>query len=176
MQDETTARDLVRVFAESGTRRPMLISDRGTMIKAPIGYSEVWAPGRTGPDFVIGTITLPVRTVSESNARGHWSARAKRAREQRGATRLVCGAPLAKYRSGLRDGSVHHVFVRLVRVAPRQLDDDNLRAALKAIRDGVTDALGLASDRDDRLTWTYYQRQQAKTYAVDITVWSEVRA
>jgi hypothetical protein len=50
------------------------------------------------------------------------------------------------------------VVVTLTRLAPsRGLDDDNLAASLKAVRDGVADALGLAEDRDPRVTWRYAQ-------------------
>lgn len=51
--------------------------------------------------------------------------------------------------------------VRLTRVAPSNgLDPhDGLRTALKAFVDGVADALGLANDRDPRVTWEYGQRR-----------------
>jgi hypothetical protein len=51
-------------------------------------------------------------------------------------------------------------LVRLTRVhasRSRGLDDDNLRSALKAVRDGVADALGV-DDRDPRLSFHYHQR------------------
>lgn len=36
----------------------------------------------------------------------------------------------------------------------RRLDDDNLRAGMKAVRDGVADALGV-DDGSDRVRWEY---------------------
>jgi len=48
------------------------------------------------------------------------------------------------------------VVVRLERVAPRALDDDNLRGALKAVRDAVAEALGI-DDADPRVRWQYGQ-------------------
>jgi hypothetical protein len=61
----------------------------------------------------------------------------------------------------------------LVRIAPRALDDDNLRGALKAARDGVSDAMGV-NDRDPRVTWLYGQRRGSTgQYAVEVSVWSE---
>ncbi len=52
--------------------------------------------------------------------------------------------------------------VLLVRVAPRPLDDDNLRQSLKACRDCVADWLSLPNDRDPRVRWCYGQAVDAK--------------
>lgn len=107
-------------------------------------------------------VTLPLRTVSEANARGHWSRRAKRAKGQRHVAGLALRSQLA--------GAPLPVVVTLTRIAPRMLDDDNLRGALKAVRDGVADALGL-DDRDVRATWVYVQeRRGVGQYAVEIQV------
>lgn len=116
-------------------------------------------------------IKIPLRTVSEANARDNRWVRARRTKAHRGTTRIVCGPALAMYREFLRVGLT--VFVRLVRVSPGELDDDNLRVALKAVRDGVTDALGLIDDRDHRLVWAYDQHRKAKTHGVEIIVWNE---
>ena len=107
-------------------------------------------------------VTIPIRTVSESNARGHWSKRAKRARSQRAVAAMVlrsnCAAPKAP------------LSVRLTRVSPRGLDDDNLRGALKAVRDGVADWLGV-DDRSPLVTWLYAQeRGKPREYAVRVEV------
>lgn len=104
---------------------------------------------------------LPIRTVSEANTRGHWSKRAKRAAEQR----AVC-------HMATRAGGPHPLpaIVTLTRIAPRELDDDNLRGALKAARDGVADAFGI-DDRDPRVSWRYGQRRGSKgQYAVEIRI------
>jgi len=107
-------------------------------------------------------IELPIRTVSESNARGHWAPRARRAKWQRDVVALATRPRIVSL--GLP------VTVRLTRVAPRALDDDNLRGALKACRDGVADALGVR-DNDPRVHWVYGQRRGAKAaYAVEIVL------
>jgi hypothetical protein len=138
-------------------------------MNAAIDYSEHWAPGLQ--EHLVGTITLPIKTVSEMNKREHFMAKARRAKEARKVAGLACGAPLARFRKGLEDGNDRTVELRLVRVAPRELDDDNLRGALKAVRDGITDALGLPSDRDARLVWGYEQtRGKPKEYAVRVIV------
>ena len=105
---------------------------------------------------------LPLRTVSESNRREHWGPRHERARLQRGAARLLT-------RCNCADIGVP-IIVQMARVAPRELDDDNLRGALKAIRDGIADAFGV-KDNDPRIEWRYaQQRGKPKAYAVHVTI------
>jgi hypothetical protein len=99
--------------------------------------------------------------VSETNVREHHMARHRRRAHQRATTRLLL---LQLERPA---GSVE---VRLIRVAPRRLDDDNLRGALKAIRDGVADWLGV-DDGGDAVSWHYAQERGAKRwYAVRVEV------
>lgn len=102
---------------------------------------------------------LELKTISEPNARGHWAKRAARAKAQRRMAHALCAAPAAAV--GLP------VAVTLTRIAPSNgLDDDNLRGALKAVRDGVADAFGL-DDRDGRIRWQYGQAH-GKDYGVRI--------
>lgn len=104
----------------------------------------------TAPDWQI-----PIRAVSESNAREHWAKKAKRVKAHRGLALVF-----------MRSHSVRPLrpdekrIVTLVRVAPRPLDDDNLRGAMKATRDGVADAFAI-DDRDPRVEWRYEQRRGA---------------
>lgn len=93
-------------------------------------------------------VTLPLRTVSESNGREHWAKKAKRVKSHRTAAAFAARALLVRPLPAI---------VLLVRVAPRALDDDNLRGALKAVRDGIADAFEI-DDRDPRVTWEYAQR------------------
>lgn len=107
-------------------------------------------------------IRLPLRTVSEANRRDHWATKARRVNEHRGTALLMLRARARKV--GLP------CTVILIRVAPRELDDDNLRSALKAVRDGAADALGV-DDRDPRVTWAYGQRRgKTREYAVEVRV------
>lgn len=67
------------------------------------------------------------------------------------------------------------VAVRLTRVAPRDLDSDNLAAALKHVRDGVADWWdGKEKGGDDRqpsLAWEYAQKRGgAGCYEVEIYI------
>jgi hypothetical protein len=111
------------------------------------------------------TVTLPIRLLSEANLRQHWAEKARRARAQRLAT---WGGVRAAGPGRLR----WPLDVTITRVAPRQLDDDNLRGACKAVRDGIADALGLPSDRDPRVVWLYAQEKSTRPgeYAVRISI------
>lgn len=94
-------------------------------------------------------ISLGLKTVSESNLHEGWRKRHDRRRIARSATLAILSAyarpPLP-------------VTVRLVRVAPRTLDSDNLQGSLKAIRDGVADWLGV-DDGNPGILWTYGQKK-----------------
>lgn len=104
------------------------------------------------------TITLPLRTYSLANQREHWAKKAKRTKAERKAAYMACP------RVSLP------CIVTLTRIAPRELDTDNLTGALKAVRDGVADRLGI-DDADRRVWWMYAQRSDApKTYGVEIHI------
>lgn len=110
-------------------------------------------------------VTIPgLRLVSEANARGSWHGGATRAARQRSIVALVfrtlrCAVPCN---------------VRIVRVAPLPLDDDNLARAAKAIRDELASWLGV-DDRDERVSWSVAQTKGGvREYAVRVIVrrWS----
>lgn len=103
------------------------------------------------------TILLPLALPSVANLREHWASRARRTKQHRNAAFAVPRAPLP-------------CTVRLIRVAPRALDDDNLRSAFKAFRDGIADRLGV-KDNDSRVTWEYDQDTgRGRPYAVRIEI------
>ena len=116
-------------------------------------------------------VLLPVRTWSELNLRTHWRQRARRVAGQREAALLLVRAGLrgSSLRAGVRSRD-QALRIRLTRIAPRGLDSDNLAGALKAVRDGVADALGM-DDGDARLTWLYAQRRgRPGEYAVLVEI------
>jgi hypothetical protein len=105
-------------------------------------------------------VSLPLTLISEANARGSWRGGANRAAKQRAVVGLVlrqCIAPALP------------CTVRLVRVAPRAFDGDNLQRAFKAVRDAVADWLG-CDDGDPRVSWHYAQATgKPREHRVDIT-------
>ena|SRR6266851_3791636 len=110
---------------------------------------------------------LPLRTVAETNRRGHWAKAARRAETQRNAVALAMKLWVTAW---IRGWSAFRIT--LTRIAPRELDEgDNLPSATKAIRDEVVSQLGLPNDRDPRLNFVYSQERGApKTYAVRVQI------
>lgn len=101
------------------------------------------------------TCHLPIKTVSEANRRDHWAVKAKRAKSQRHtAAMLVPRFSLP-------------CVVTIVRIGPKELDDDNLSGSCKAVRDGIADRLGV-QDNDPRVVWKYGQKRGE--YGVEITL------
>jgi hypothetical protein len=115
--------------------------------------------------------SLPLRIESTPNKREHWAVKARRTKEHRHLSALMLTSKLSSVLV-LRDfrAASFPVHVTLTRVAPRALDGDNLQGGLKAVRDGVADALGI-DDGDSRVTWSYEQRRgEPKSYRVDVQV------
>ena len=108
------------------------------------------------------TVDIPIRTQSEANLREHWGTKARRVKQHRDLAFVVVRKAL-EYRRPLP------CVVTLTRLSPRLLDDDNLRQALKACRDGIADWLGV-DDRSPLIRWEYDQRQASKYHAVRVEV------
>jgi hypothetical protein len=101
---------------------------------------------RTDPKKV--TVSIPnLVTVSELNTREHWAVRAKRAKTQRFTTEVLLRSKLGRY---LWTG--RKVVVTMTRLGRRNLDDDNLAGAMKHVRDGVADWMGV-DDGSPLITW-----------------------
>ena len=104
---------------------------------------------------------VPIRTKSSLNQREHWATKARRVKAERKATYW------ASIGSGVHRAPLPCV-VTLTRIAPRQMDGDNLQGALKGVRDEVAACLGV-DDRDARVTWVYGQeRGKAREYGVRV--------
>lgn len=110
---------------------------------------------------------VPVRTVNLTNARMHWRARSKCVREQREAvTYVLLGADW----SALPKPTPETPWdVKLVRLAPRELDDDGVVSALKAPRDAVAAFVGV-DDRHKHIVKYEYDQRREREYGVEITV------
>ena len=112
-------------------------------------------------------VFLPVRTWSEANLREHWAKRARRVRTQRQAARLLVRAANNRADISVLSGPITIILTRL---APRSLDSDNLASSLKAVRDGVADALDI-DDGSSRIQWRYAQRKgKPREYAVLVEI------
>lgn len=98
-------------------------------------------------------VIVPLAIKGSLNSREHWSARARRVKHERF---LVC----AHLPRGLPSLPLPLV-ITLTRVAPRELDDDNLVGRFKGVRDEVAKWLGV-DDRNKAITWRYQQRKPEK--------------
>lgn len=92
-----------------------------------------------------------LRIVSESNAHEHWRKRQKRAKEQRGLVKLVMDARAKR--------PPIPCTIRLVRIAPRKLDQGNIAAALKHVQDGCADWIGIDDKHDHLVKYEYVQEK-----------------
>ena len=94
----------------------------------------------------MSSVIVPIKTVSEMNVRCHWAQRAWRVKQHRLATFVMTPA--------------HKLpcVVTMTRLSPGELDDDNLRSAMKGARDGIADRLGV-QDNDKRVEWRYEQEK-----------------
>jgi hypothetical protein len=103
------------------------------------------------------TFAVPIETKSTSNLREHWTAKKRRTDAQKRAV---------AYRMPVRDLEPVLV-VTLTRVASRRLDDDNLRGALKSVRDAVASRLRI-DDASPLVAWEYDQEKGEASVRVEI--------
>jgi hypothetical protein len=107
-------------------------------------------------------VSVPIKIESSLNLREHWRKRANRNTSHRAAAYF-----------SLREAKVAPnlpCVITLTRVAPRELDGDNLQGGMKSVRDGVADWFGV-DDRDPRIKWEYAQRKGGvREYAAEVEV------
>lgn len=114
------------------------------------------------------TIEWPMLLPSMSNARLHWTAKARKTKAQR----VTCGLALRANGVGWRLEPIApggHMVVWLDRQAPQRLDGDNLQGAFKAIRDEVAAFFGVP-DNHPSLSWCYRQTKGPATVRVELEV------
>lgn len=121
---------------------------------------------------------IPIKTVSEANSSEHWTTKSKRHKIQQFLMRQV----FKRERSEIPLPCV----VRFTRLSPKLLDDDNLRMAMKWLRDELSDCItdnkryyinkkGRAqrimgrNDSDPRIRWEYAQ-QACKVAGIRIEI------
>ena len=106
-----------------------------------------------------GAITWPgYRLPSRANARMHWRKLAALSKAQK-AMGAALGCALSKTAPKV---------VLMTRVAPRDLDDDNLASAFKSIRDGLAAAWGVDDSPAGPVVWRY--SQERGDYAITVRV------
>ena len=123
------------------------------------------------------TASLPVRLDSVANGsqgttRAGRFARARKTKKQREVlTYLGQRIKTALEHRCITPSVDTWLAVRLVRVAPRSLDDDNLARCLKPARDAIAEVLGV-DDRNPAVRYVPNQRKGApRQYAVEVEVY-----
>lgn len=96
----------------------------------------------------------------EGNARGHWRSKNRRTKD----TREMVRAHLWQF--GTRRPPIP-CAVLLTYFSPIKMDDDNIRAAFKAVRDEIASWLGV-DDRDSHIVRYAYDWRQTKRNAPDL--------
>lgn len=113
--------------------------------------------------------TLPVRVKNITNERTHWAVKARYSKQLREVARFQTSIAI-----GLADEDVDsdsdRYRVTLIRqsTTAQRMDGDGLQAAMKPIRDGIADALGI-DDGSDRIEWKYEQEKTGE-YAVEVKI------
>jgi hypothetical protein len=97
-----------------------------------------------------------LKLPSVANLREHHMTKASRMKRQRAAAKLQATTGLAFQLRPILGTT--GLVVLMVRTAPRPLDGDNLAASLKAVRDGIADALGV-DDRNPGVAWVCAQEK-----------------
>ena len=109
---------------------------------------------------------------SGANLREHWAVKARRVKSQRMVTALMCrtqGRDFFREWAHMKANTALRLECTLTRVAARKLDDDNLSASFKAVRDQIAEAAGL-DDGDARWTWLYAQAHGAPAVVARLVV------
>lgn len=106
---------------------------------------------------------VPIKLPSLANTRLHWRSMAALKKRQRLA--VYCQMVASKGRGEMLPKLPH--VITITRVGPRKLDDDNLAAACKYVRDQIAAIVGV-DDGSPMYTWRYAQR--TGPYGVDVQI------
>lgn len=120
------------------------------------------------------TLEIPLAKAlpSLANARLHWAHKARTVKAQRHTTALhlrARGAAFLREWGVMRPNENLRLECTLTRVAPKRLDDDNLAAAFKAVRDQVAAECGI-DDGSKRWDWKYSQEAGAPAIRIRLEV------
>lgn len=121
--------------------------------------------------FIVAVKTTnPLNVGTVGYSRGAAFLKRKERREQRQKA-VKAARDWAKARGWQHVG---RVLIELRRVGCGTMDRDGCNSALKWVRDGIAEGLGLDDDRESAsLDWRYSQRVQRGVYGVEVVVTSE---
>lgn len=96
------------------------------------------------------SVTIELHTKPEGNSREHWRKVQQRAKSQK----LIVGHVLKQHTPPALPA-----VITMTRLSFGEMDDDNLRSALKRVRDAVADWCGCGDSPRDPLRWEYGQEK-----------------
>lgn len=112
-------------------------------------------------------IHVPVRTRNNLNVRRHWRVRSKEnIAVKEAVTYALLGVDWAWTAS---PSEADPWDVRLVRLGPREMDDDGVVSALKSVRDAFAKFVNVDDKRRDVIRYLYDQ-ERSKEFGVRIEV------
>lgn len=106
-----------------------------------------------------------LKTVSEANDRSHWTVKNKRKQEQQ---QMVA----ATVQNVLRGRRVEFpCTVKLTRIGPKRMDDDNWARSAKGVRDIIALKLGCDDGDESKIRFEYAQMPiGSRDYAVKVEI------
>lgn len=108
---------------------------------------------------------IPVQTVSEANQREHWGLKHRRKVAQQTETIVVLHNNLLGRKVAMP------CVVKLIRIAPRALDSDNLAGSFKHVQDAIAKKLGVDDGDVAKVKWEYSQMPvRIRQYAVKVEI------
>jgi hypothetical protein len=107
---------------------------------------------------------MPLRLVPQVNAREHWRKVNARAQVQKITTWAIGTAALRRLPSVMAPP----FRVRIVRVGPKRMDDDNAIGSAKAVRDTIAKILGV--DDGDRKVIRFTYGQAIGPFGCEVTI------
>lgn len=111
------------------------------------------------------TFWLPLRLVAHVQSREHWRKLHARATAQKLTTWAILTAAERRAPAG---AGKPPFSVRIVRVGPRPMDDDNASGSAKHVRDTIAKCLGV--DDGDRKAIRFTYGQKIGPFGVDVTI------
>ncbi len=114
------------------------------------------------------SFTIPLHLKSIANgSHGHWKAKAFAKKRQREVANIHTIAALLEVNAHLNYSPPYAVTI--TRIGKRQMDDDNIAYAAKAVRDGIAEALGV-NDGDRKAITFQYAQEIGTEYGVRINI------
>lgn len=118
------------------------------------------------------SFTLPLRTRNPLNSRQGWRPVWARGKAHRKAAALKTKTEIKRQ---LPSGILcPPLVVTLVRIGPREMDDEGCIASLKGVRDGIADALKIDDGDKKKIRWRYDQAKGPYGVGVNINEGEEM--